>query len=307
MIVINETFTSPYETQKYVNACEARFENSLKEAAERIAAAHDNGVSCIALAGPSCSGKTTTANRLIQLLSLRGLRVRTISIDDFFRDTDIRAREATDHGKDDDKIDFESVDAIDLDCLGECVRGITEGRPVYLPRFSFPTGRRSAYHRMETREADLFLFEGIQAVYPDVIALFRKDSLLRLFINVADDITVNGISFTRREVRLYRRLVRDYHFRNASPEFTFFLWKNVVRNEELNILPFAEDADISINSLLPYELSVIKEPLLFVLSHLSGGSCYEEERRRITAKLKPIPAISTSVIPADSICREFLG
>ena len=62
--------------------------------------------------------------------------------------------------------------------------------------------------------------------------MFLKHSSVGIFIAPMTDITVENKMIVPNELRLMRRLVRDYKYRNTGPKFTLELWKNVRKNEE---------------------------------------------------------------------------
>ena len=64
--------------------------------------------------------------------------------------------------------------------------------------------------------------------------------------------------FTSEEIRLMRRVVRDYFYRNTQVEGTMKLWNNVRNNELNSIIPYENKADYKIDSLLPYEVFIIR-------------------------------------------------
>ena len=64
-----------------------QYENAYHESIEKAArAVLDKKARFVFLAGPSCSGKSTTAFRLGAALEQKGKRVLTFSTDDFFFD-----------------------------------------------------------------------------------------------------------------------------------------------------------------------------------------------------------------------------
>lgn len=154
---------------------------------------------------------------------------------------------------------------------------------------------------------DYFLLEGIQAVYPEVLACLGDAEHFSIFSSVRRSLSLDDVTFSAREIRLIRRLVRDARTRNATAEFTFYLWDGVVKNEEKNILPHENGADCSIDSLLPYELRVLRDPLLRVLQTLPASSPYYEEGQRLCEKMRGVTPYPSALVPASSICREFIG
>lgn len=294
---------SENEIKKYVEECEEAFEAQLDRAVERL-----NGypeLKLITLSGPTCSGKTTTASKIIRDLADCGKRVELVSIDDFFLGTPTDIRNS--FAKDKPEVDFDSVSAIDLEYFKKCTADIFDGRDVILPIFDFKTTSRSGYRCLKAGSYDIIIFEGIQAVYPEITSLLSEHGYISIFTNVWDDISVNGVYFSRRDVRLMRRIVRDYRFRNASLDLTMFLWDGVVKNEDRSILPYAESADIKINSLIPYEINILKDPLCQIIDNIETDSEYYGFAAELKAKFRNIPSFSGEYVPRNSVYREFLG
>jgi uridine kinase len=303
MVIFDKTFKDESEKLNFIMEAEERFESELDRVARAIR--DEEGLKVVTLSGPSCSGKTTTAATLIRDWGRDGQRVRLISIDDFFRDRDDLYAEAKAEGL--DEPDFETVRAIDFELLQECVENISHDGIVRQPVFEFTLGRRTGFDEFCAADYDVVLFEGIQAIYPEVTALFKHYRHKSIFVSVADDITIGGIYFSRRKVRFLRRLVRDYTYRAASPEYTFQLWRNVARNEDKNILPYEDNADVKFNSLLPYELFVIKPFALPLLYALPKDSEFRYEADGIIEKLEKLETIDSAYVPDLSVFREFIG
>lgn len=136
-------------------------------------------------------------------------------------------------------------------------------------------------------------------------SLFPKNAAKTLFLGFSDDVSVNGTVFGSDEVRFYRRLVRDFKFRNCSVENTLGAWKNVVRNEKENILPYFKSTDYFINTFFEYELFVIKKYLLNKISYKTPSET--ELYEKTAQKFAPLPEIRSSYVPYDSMFREFIG
>jgi Uridine kinase len=303
MLTVYKAFDEESDKRDFIYECEDRFEAELDRVAREIR--DEEGLKVVTLSGPTCSGKTTTASTLTRDWGRANQRVRLISIDDFFRNRAELVAEAKAEGR--DAPDFETVHAIDFDYFNECVDNISRDRMVRSPIFDFTSGMRSGYDEFNAADYDVVLFEGIQAIYPEVTALFRNYRHKSIFISVADDLDLNGIVFSRRKVRFLRRMVRDFTYRAASPEYTYTLWQNVARNEDKNILPYADNADVKIDSLLPYELFVIKPFALSLLRAIPENSVYREDAEQIIAKLEKLDTIDADMVPVDSVFREFIG
>ena len=131
--------------------------------------------------------------------------------------------------------------------------------------FDFVKGRRVGFKELDCTENDLFLFEGIQALYPEVHSLFDGHFSYDIFICVDSAISSNGQLFLPNEIRLMRRLVRDHNFRATNAADTFRLWETVRQNEDNNILPYASICKYRIDSTFACEISLLKDCLLQIL------------------------------------------
>lgn len=302
----NTKINSKEAARRLVNFSEDAFSASLDHAVETIVKQHigenSEAIKIITLSGPTCSGKTTTANRLIHRITETGYHAVVMSIDDFFLD-----RERT-NDINSEKPDYDSVKAIDLEEFGLCVERLREGKPTLIPHYDFSTGKRDSYTEYYPSQRDIYIFEGIQAVYPEVVQLLGKN-YKSIFIHVEEDVCADGVTLTRHEIRLLRRIVRDYKFRNAHPEFTLFLWENVRENEERNIYPNAAHCDVVIDSFLTYELFVLAGNVLPLLDGIPADSPYRAEADILADKLSHFrnPYFDESMIPSNSVFREFIG
>lgn len=302
MIIQDRVFKNEKEKADFVSVCDREFDEKLDAVAKSIAATE--GLKALTLSGPTCSGKTTTAKKLIECFEELNKDVHIISIDDFYLDREVlNARAEADP---DIEIDYDSFDTIDFDAFCECVEEIFAYKKVHIPKYDFVSGKRVGYTEINPEDDDLFVFEGIQAIYPQVTDVLSKHSFKSLYISVASEIECAGKIFTPNEIRFYRRLVRDFNFRSASPEFTFYLWESVRANEEKNILPYAHTADIVIDSAMPYDLNMIKPYLINVLGALPDISKYAEEARKIRDKFENIEEISGEYISETSLYKEFI-
>ena len=296
MLIQNYKFKTESEIRGVIAASEALYDAEIMRAVE--AAKMHPELRFVILSGPTCSGKTTTASRLSESFAALGKRVVAISIDDFYRDTNgIRTL--------DEKLDFESVDAIDLEYFDKCTDLIEKGLASDLPKFDFLTGKRSEYIRYTPHDEDVILFEGIQGIYPEVVSLLPSDKLERIYISVSEDALICGEYFDKREIRFIRRLVRDYHYRGSEPDFTVHLWDEVVANEDKNMIPRESSVPLKINSLLTYELNMIKDQFIAI----SARAKNDETKvivLPIANKLKNVPSLDISYLPERSVFNEFI-
>ena len=302
MIVTNiKEFDCCNLEKELVAAGEKRYNDKMSDVCRKII---ESKSKIIFISGPSCSGKTTTTNILSEACNKSGKEVKEISLDDFYLDRDHLAEIAAKNNK---EVDIESAEAIDLAYLKECVDRLFAGEVALLPTFDFTTAKRAGYTPFKMSENTVLMFEGIQAIYPEVLCMFSGREYVSIYISVASSITVNGEVFTPEDIRLTRRLVRDERTRNASAVRTFELWDGVVANERKNIVPNAVNSDIVINSAFDFELYMIKDRLQKVLSKVPCDSIFYAKANQLMDKFKNIPSITDRYLSDDSLYREFIG
>lgn len=302
MITIERNCRTEREKLGFIRDCETSFEKRLDEACASLTSRE--GTRIIALSGPTCSGKTTAAGKMISELEKSGRDIHLISIDDFFKERDVLNREKEMAGG--TGLDYDSVNAIDLELLEKCTESILAHRETTLPKYVFKTGSRLCGETVRPSDNSIFIFEGIQAVYPEVTKLFGNDHL-SVRIGVEDDLSLNGAVFGKRDIRLMRRLVRDYRFRGAAPEFTFYIWRSVVQNEERSIEPYESGIDIRIDSLIPYEVMLMKSELTPILELIPDTNRFYPKALEFIERLSELETVTPDMIPQNSLLREFVG
>ena len=250
----------------------------------------------IMISGPTCSGKTTTSHIVASEFKKLGISARIISIDDFFHSRDY----VNEH-----KVDIESIDAVDMEYFSGCVNKISCLEEVKLPMFDFVSGERVGYVPYTPKENDIVMFEGIQALYPEVLAVFPKNLVKTLYLGFFDDVKAGKYVFNAKEIRFYRRVVRDTKYRGTDVNTVIHQWDNVIDNEDENIIPYARNTDYFIDTFLPYELFVLKKFLMNDLKYKTDidMALYGQIRR----KCSNLPEIPPEYVPEDSMLREFIG
>ena len=287
----------PVWTKEGVHQCEARFAERLAEIAAEIGGREH--LRLCTLTGPTCSGKTTAAEMLVARLAAYGKRVHVISIDDFYYPTEYLKRLSRKKGL--SSIDYDSVDTIDLVALRDFTEEIFESPIVHCPIFDFRHGTRTGYREMAIDDRDVFLFEGIQAAYPEVTSLLDEHGSISLYIAPHTSIETPRHTFAPNEIRLLRRIVRDENFRHTSAEFTMGLWESVRRNEEAHIFPHIGGEHLHIDSTMPYEIGMLRPYLERMLASVSPKSPHREMADRILWAIG-----ETAPLPADWIEEGFL-
>ena len=280
---------------------EALQERRIGEIAREIV--ERKGVKFVMIAGPSSSGKTTFSHRLSIQLRTYGLSPHPIALDNYFVN-----REDTPRDENGD-YNFECLEAIDVKQFNKDMLDLLSGKTVELPSFNFKTGKREYKGDYKTLgPEDVLVIEGIHGLNDAMSYALPNESKYKIYISALTSLNVdehNRIPTT--DGRLLRRIVRDARTRGASAKRTIGMWPSVRRGEEKYIFPFQESADAMFNSALIYELAVLKqyaEPLLF---SIQKGEPEYHEAKRLLKFLEYFLGIDSENVPANSICREFIG
>ncbi|SCY95047.1 nucleoside kinase [Alkaliphilus peptidifermentans] len=299
---LNDLIVSKKEGE-FIRIAEALHEKKIAEIADMISE-HPDKKRVILIAGPTSSGKTTFAQRLMIQLKVNGIKPVSISLDDYFVD-----REKTpldEYGE----YDFESLYAIDLDSFNRDLTALLSGDEVKLPHFNFHTGKREYKgNTLKIMENQPIILEGIHALNDELTKSIEKSKKFKIYISALTQLNVdehNRIPTT--DTRLIRRIVRDFKYRSNDAVRTLSLWESVRRGEEKNIFPFQEDADVMFNSALFYELSLLKKSAEPLLRQVDSTNPYFSEAKRLLKFLSYFVALENEIdIPRTSILREFIG
>ena len=257
----------------------------------------------VMVAGPSSSGKTTFAHRLAVQLRSFGLRPHIISMDDYFVN-----REQTPIDID-GNYNYEVLEAVDIDLFMDDMLDLLDGNTVEMPQFDFKAGKRVYKGKfLKLDKDDILIIEGIHGLNPKASEELPDKNKFRIYISCMTSLNIdehNRIPST--DARLLRRMVRDARTRGNSAQHTFELWPKVRMGEDMNIFPFQDDADAVFNSVLIYELAVIKqfaEPLLF---NVRKNEPAYYEAKRLLKFLEYFVGVDTAAVPTNSLLREFVG
>lgn len=283
-----------------INVSEALQDKKLTNIADSIASRHSR---LVLIAGPSSSGKTTTSKRLDILLMACGLRTFTISTDDYFVnrvDTPL-----DEHGE----YDFECIQAVDTDFFNLQMDALLRGEEVELPRYDFQTGQRVFEGRkLRIGPDDVIILEGNHALNPLLTRQIPDSKKYRIYVAPFTSIQLDDHNIIpERDIRLLRRIVRDYRYRGFTALQTIRRCPSVTAGEEKWIVPFQVNADVIFNSALLYELAVIKDQALAILEHVSEREPEYAEASRLRKFLHSFCSIPADQVPPTSLLREFAG
>lgn len=288
--------------RELIRVNEALHERRFADIASDIA---DRGARAVLIAGPSSSGKTTSANRLSTQLRVLGKTPILLSLDDYYIDRDkiLPGPDGT--------VDLEHINTIDTAQFNLNLEALLAGERVQIPVFNFKTGRREWTERYVTMTPDTVLvIEGLHGLNPALLTPAVDHRMIyRLYVSALTTLNVdNHNRIPTTDVRLLRRLVRDYETRGATMERTLSMWDSVRAGEERWIFPYQEGADAIFNSALVYELAVLKKHVYPLLREVDPSSaCYDEVLNIIKFLNYIQDSDAEDEIPPTSVLREFIG
>ncbi|GAA0775333.1 nucleoside kinase [Clostridium subterminale] len=284
-----------------VRVAEALHEKKIANIADKIK--KNGNIKLILIAGPSSSGKTTFCKRLGIQMRVNGLIPVPISLDDYFIDREHTPKDEF------GEYDFESITALDLQLFNEQLQMLLNGEEVELPTYNFITGKREWLgNKVKLPDKGVIVIEGIHGLNEVLTASIPHNHKFKIYISPLTQINMdshNRIATT--DVRMIRRIVRDYLSRGYDVEYTLKMWASIRRGEDKNIFPYQEYADVMFNSALIYELAVLKKYALEELYKVKPESPVYNEARRLIDFLHFFKEVDKDVVPTNSLITEFIG
>ena len=288
--------------RELIRVNEALHEKRFSEIATMIA---ERGAKAVMLAGPSSSGKTTSANRLATQLRVHGKKPILMSLDDYYIDRDQLVPDEN------GEVDLEHINTIDTDLFGQHLRELFAGNEVELPTFNFKKGKREwTGHKLRLTDRSVIIVEGLHGLNPSLLPTDLDPKLIfRLYVTPLLALNLDDHNrIPSSYLRLLRRTVRDFESRGSSVQRTLAMWDSVRRGEERWIYPFQENADVIFNSSTLYELCVIKKHIYPLLTPIDASDeCYDQVRAMVKVLNYVLEADVDDEIPPTSIVREFIG
>ncbi|MDY2942873.1 MAG: nucleoside kinase [Paludibacteraceae bacterium] len=284
-----------------IKLAEALHEKKIALIADDIAAR--KGTRFVLISGPSSSGKTTFSKRLQIQLLVNGIKPVIISMDNYFVN---RVDTPRDENGD---WDFENINALDLPYFRQQMSDLLEGKEVELPTYSFEKGERIFEgKRLRLEKDSVIILEGLHALNPSLLPNIPREATYKIFVSALTTINIDNHNWIPTiDIRLLRRIVRDYKYRNYSARETISRCPSVMRGEEKWIYPFQEEADVMFNSALLFELAVLKRHAEPILAEVPKFCDEYTEAHRLIKFLQYFVAIPEKEIPPTSLLREFVG
>jgi uridine kinase len=286
-----------------IQLSEALHEKKVAMIADQIAHREGGIPKFVLISGPSSSGKTTFSKRLTIQLMVNGIRPVVISMDNYFVNRVDTPRDEN------GQWDFEHLHTLDLPLFRRQVAELLEGKTVSLPFYNFETGMREYRGDTLRLEKDtVVILEGLHALNPELMPNIPREATFKIYVSSLTTVNLDNHNWIPTvDVRLIRRIVRDYRYRGYSARETIARLDSVQRGEDRWIAPFQEEADVMFNSALLFELAVLKRHAEPILDEVPKYCDEYTTAHRLKKYLSYFESIPEREIPPTSFLREFVG
>jgi len=287
----------------YIRIAESHQARMMGDIARQIYERRDE-IKMILIAGPSSSGKTTSAKRLEIELMVSGLKPIMISLDDYYRGNDETPKDEN------GEPDWECLEALDVPYLNEQLQALYRGEEITLPVYDFKSGERkeSGGRKIKLGSGNILIVEGIHGLNDALTHTIDRATKFKIYISALTQLNLDDHNrIPTSDNRLLRRMVRDSQFRGMEASGTIRMWPKVQAGERKHIFPFQNLSDAAFNSALDYELSVLKYYADPLLREIKPGKAEYAEAVRLLSFLENFTPIPPQYVPGTSILREFIG
>jgi uridine kinase len=289
---------------EFVKIAEAYQSRRISRIADNIIS-HPLKPRVIFLAGPTSSGKTTSANRLAIELRVIKKQALILSLDNYYLPHSRIPDDPATGMK-----NFELLSALDLNLFMENIHDLLAGKPIHLPKYHFDGKGPVPEEKLTGITDDTYIIvEGIHGLNPGLWKNVMDMESYRLYVSALTTLNIHDhLPFSTSDHRLIRRLVRDHLFRGYDFNETIMRWPDVMQNEYQSIFPFQESANAIFNSALIYEIAVFAFYAPQILRPEKAiNEVIRKEAQRLNRMLSLLIPINPSDIPPTSILREFIG
>ncbi|MCE7736501.1 MAG: uridine kinase [Candidatus Heimdallarchaeota archaeon] len=168
----------------------------------------------LAVSGPTNAGKSYFTDRLKIHALEKGIKVSSISTDEFYRDLSHLSMDER------NKVNYDHPDSIDEKEFIVALEDISKGLEVEIPIYDFSIHNRTGNKR-KIDNVDLLIVEGIfTCTFNQADALYS----LRIYIDMDDD------------VRVIRRIQRDMEDRGRSLDSVINQYMNTVKPTQFDFV-----------------------------------------------------------------------
>lgn len=287
------------QPQAFAEMSERQYRDRIQWIAGEILA---SGRHIVMLTGASAAGKTTSAHKLAGAIQSLGRRSVVLSLDDFY------AGEGRYPKNPDGSDDYESLQSLDLPVLRRCLAELHQRGVCQAPVFDFKIQQPNGVQTIDCRDG-VVIIEGLHALNPELTKDLPPDAVFCLYAGLREEYAAPDGSrcLATRDIRLARRLVRDFLFRGHRASFTLGLWGHVCNGEERYIKPYKPRADLLLDTTHTYEVCLWRNALDSMPPDPALTSVQQRQLEALCRKFVPFPALGTELVPQDSMLREFIG
>lgn len=287
------------QPQAFADLCEQQYRDRIGYIARQVL---ESGRHIVMLTGASAAGKTTSAHKLADAFLAMGHRSVVLSLDDFFVGAGRypKNRDGSD--------DYESVHSLDLPELRRCLKDLHREGVCQAPVFDFKLQQPNGVQTIDCRDG-VVIIEGLHALNPALTENLPEDAVFCLYAGLREEYADPDGSrcLSTRDIRLARRIVRDFLFRGHGASFTLNLWGHVCEGEDRYIKPFKPRADLLLDTTHSYEVCLWHNVLDTMPRDPELTDVQERQLQALCRKFVPFPALDTHWVPQDSMLREFIG
>jgi uridine kinase len=286
----------------FIDISETHQEKCISDIASQIV--KSKKVKVVLIAGPSSSGKTTSAKKLGLELQAMGYQPKVISLDCYYAGRDKTPLDEN------GEPDFECLEALNIDLLNQNLVDLFAGKEVNIPSYDFHTGTSyfDEKNKMTLEKNEILIMEGIHGLNPKLTPKVPDEMKFKIYLSALTQLNLDDHNrVSTSDNRLIRRIVRDNNFRGKPAEGTIAMWPSVQKGEELHIFPFHNNADAILNTALDYELSVLRVYAAPLLRRVTPNMSEYCEAQRLLSFLENFATIAPTEVPPRSIIREFIG
>ena len=285
--------------QELAALSEAHYHDQIESIADEILAA---GHRIVMLTGPSAAGKTTSAHKIARAVAARGHNSRVLSLDDFY------IGEGKYPKNPDGSDDYESLEALNLAELHSCLKDLYTTGVCDAPVFDFTKQQPSGTQHIDARDG-VVIIEGLHALNPALTEALPNDAALCLYAGLREEYADAHDSrcLATRDIRLARRIVRDYLFRGHGAAFTLGLWGHVCAGEDRFIKPYKPRANLLLDTTHTYEVCLWRTVLDAMPADPALTATQARQLEALRRRFAEFPALGTELVPENSLLREFIG
>lgn len=285
--------------QELAALSEVHYHDQIESIADEVLAA---GHRIVMLTGPSAAGKTTSAHKIAGAIAARGHNSRVLSLDDFY------IGEGKYPKNPDGSDDYESLEALNLAELHSCLKDLYTTGVCDAPVFDFTKQQPSGTQHIDARDG-VVIIEGLHALNPALTEELPDDAALCLYAGLREEYAdaYDSRCLATRDIRLARRIVRDYLFRGHGAAFTLGLWGHVCAGEDRFIKPYKPRANLLLDTTHTYEVCLWRTVLDAMPADPALTATQARQLEALRRRFAEFPALGTELVPENSLLREFIG